>query len=132
MDITEWQTSYSELPSVGVGLSATVEGACKKGRGGRFLYAKVRLKFSPADELTFYCSEVNESLTAEGFSELLQSIYLGVLDVMLVKPESPVTVFKCSVDDMDVHPVDSSPRAFRLAARAAAEEFIAQDSTIAI
>lgn len=51
-------------------------------------------------------------------------VCLGVLDVMIVRPVNPITHFKCIIDKIEYHDVDSSSLAFRLAARDATEKFL--------
>ena len=47
--IYDWLHTYEDLPPVGISRKMSVEGVCKKARGARFLFAVVRLHFSPCD-----------------------------------------------------------------------------------
>ena len=130
--ISDWLGSFNNLPPVGILGSRCVDGICKRVMGGRSLFAKVKLEFSPSEELVFnsllpeelysYCQE-------EGW---LSTICLGVLDVMLVRPVTPRTHFRCVIHSIEYHPIDSSGQAFRLAARYATEEFISGEQFLVI
>ena len=54
----------------------------------------------------------------------LNDVYLGVLDVMLVHPATPIIGFKCDISDFDFHKIDSTREAFRPAGRDAAKKFL--------
>src|ERR1051325_3193494 len=94
--------------------------------GARFLFASVYLTLSTADKLTFEVQAPGfEKTIAECLREgWLDSLWLRVLDRMLVTPLVPITVFRCVLTGVEIHPVDSSRDAFRLAGRLAAEEFL--------
>lgn len=125
--LDDWLNSYQELHQVGVHSAARVSGVCKKVLGGRALYAEVELCFAESTELTFL-SGLSDKEYQRAYDEgWLRGLYLGVLDVMLVKPIVPVTVFSCTVNAIRFHELDSSVQAFRVAGRYAAEKFLEQE-----
>ena len=129
-NLSHWLTSFENLPPVGVQGRHHVQGLCKKATGGRFLFAKVGLEFSPSNELIFEVS-LPESLKQRCQQEnWLDAIYYGVLDIMLARSATPITRFKCVLDNLEFHEIDSSQQAFRLAARYATEEFIKQEQFV--
>lgn len=126
MDLETWRAGFQDLPKVGIIDSNEVEGLCKKVAGGRALFARIRLAFRPADRLLF---EVEAPQTTEAIvtcrqNGWLDAIWLGVLDSMLVYPLNPITAFECVLTHAEVHPIDSSGSAFRLAGRYAARSFL--------
>ncbi|MGH1540061.1 MAG: hypothetical protein ACRBHB_06545 [Arenicella sp.] len=132
IDLDDWRSSYEELHNVGVHTSVKVEGVCKKVLGGRALYAGVELHFRESTELVFL-SELSDTEYKQAYEEgWLRGIYLGVLDIMLVKPIVPVTAFSCTVNAIRFHEVDSSVKAFRLAGRYATEKYLEQEEFVTI
>lgn len=130
--LDDWRTSYQELHQVGVHSSARVSGVCKKVLGGRALYAEVELYFAESTDLTFV-SELADTEYQRAYDEgWLKEIYLGVLDVMLVRPMIPVTIFSCAIKKIRYHEIDTSARAFRLAGRYAAEKFLEQEKFVVV
>jgi translation elongation factor EF-G len=122
--MSDWLSSYEALPSVGIRKTCQVEGTCKRVMGARSLFARVALEFSPAAGLEFetvLSDQEKRMCEAEGW---LKAICLGVLDVTLVQPVTPINGFRCVIEKVEYHPVDSSRQAFRLAARQAAEELL--------
>lgn len=129
-NLSNWLKSFDNLPPVGVQGRYHVEGLCKKATGGRFLFAKVRLAFSPSNELIFEVS-LPQSLKQRCQQESwLDAIYYGVLDTMLTRSATPITLFKCVVDSIEFHEIDSSQQAFRLAARYATEDVLRQEQFV--
>jgi hypothetical protein len=127
---SHWLKSFENLPPVGVQNTHHVEGLCKKAMGGRFLFAKVGMVFSPSNELIFDVS-IPEALKQRCQQEnWLDAINCGVLDIMLALSATPITLFKCVIDNIEFHEIDSSQQAFRLAARYAAEDFIRQEKFV--
>ena len=122
--IYDWLHTYEDVPPVGISSTMSVEGVCKKARGARFLFAVVRLRFSPLDKLQFENLLPHEDYMIADKEQWLTSIALGVLDVMLVHPSRPITNFLCVIESLQFHQVDSSKEAFRLAGRYAAQEFL--------
>ena len=122
--INDWLKSFKNLPKVAVHQCGNVEGLCKRATGGRFLFAKVGLEFQPCSELIFDVSlnSTDERILKD--EEWFKYVCLGVLDVMLVRPLKPINYFKCIINKIEYHDIDSSPLAFRLAARDAAEKFL--------
>jgi Elongation factor G, domain IV len=122
--IADWLRNYEDLQPVGIRKKSRIEGTCKKVMGARSLFAKVSLEFSPSNGLEFVSTLSGEEQQACEEEGWLQPICLGVLDVMLVHPVTPINVFRCAIVAVEYHPIDSSRQAFRLAARQAAEEFL--------
>jgi len=130
--LDDWLNSYQELHQVGVHSSVRVNGVCKKVLGGRALYAGVELYFTKSTELVFL-SELSNTEYQRAYEEgWLRGLYLGVLDVMLVKPIVPVTIFSCTVNAISFHEIDSSVQAFRVAGRYAAEKFLEQEKFVVV
>jgi hypothetical protein len=109
---------------VSITTTRRVEGCFDIVTGPRRLIGKVRLKFSPSEELIFV-GGVDKNIAAESdYEEWLSAICMEVLNVMLVYSATPVTRFRCVKREIDIHPVFSSWEAFRLATRQATENFL--------
>jgi hypothetical protein len=129
-NLSNWLKSFENLPPVGVQGTHHVEGLCQKATGDRFLFAKVGMAFSPSNELIFEES-LPEPLKQRCQQEnWLDAISCGVLDIMLAA--TPITLFKCVIDNIEFHEIDSSPQAFRLAARYATEDFLRQSEEVKV
>ena len=130
INFNDWCNSYQNMQKVGIHTSARVSGVCKKVLGGQSLYAEIELYFSKSTELRFI-SELQDKEHKQAYDEgWLKGAFLGVLDVMLVKPIVPVGVFSCTVKAIRFHEIDSSLQAFRVAGRYATEEFLKQERFI--
>lgn len=130
INLDDWLDSYQDLQLVGINSSVSVRGMCKKVLGGRVLYAEVELYFAESNELKFISALSgieNQQAYDKGW---LKGVYLGVLDVMLVKPLVPITVFSCTVNAIRFHKIDSNMQAFRVAGRYAAEQFLEQEKFV--
>jgi hypothetical protein len=132
VSISDWLSGFQNLQDVGILSQRSVEGVCRKGTGGRFLFAKVSIQFSPSDTLEFESSLSGEDKGQSESEGWLRAICLGVLDVMLVRPAIPITQFRCVINGIEFHPIDSSPQAFRLAARYATEEFLRSEQFVTL
>ena len=126
--IYDWLHTYEDLSPV----TMSVEGMCKKARGARFLFAGVRLHFSPCNTLQFENLLPHEDYIIAYKEQWLNSIAFGVLDVMLVHPSRPITNFLCVIESIKFHQVDSSKEAFRLAGRYAAQEFLTSEKFVSM
>jgi hypothetical protein len=122
--LDEWLDDYRDLVQVGIMSSGRTEGLCKLATGGRFLFGRVMLEFTPSDKLVFEMDIEPDKYNLCVESCWNTSIFLGVLDVMLVAPETPITNFRCRLIELDYHEADSSRIAFRLAARNATRRYI--------
>lgn len=130
--IKSWAECYRKASKVGVNSSSKSIGTCKKVLGARALFAEVEIRISPSNELNFI-SKLSNSEHARAESEgWLDAVFLGVLDIMLVRPLVPISVFECSVDVIRYHEIDSSIQAFRLAGRQAAVKFLSQEKFVVI
>ena len=126
--LKDWLSSYEQLPTVQIVNAHTVEGVCKDVQGDRAQYAKVTLRFSPASKMAFGHSIGGKKPSVAETVLWQRSVYLGVLDVMLAHAPTPITGFRCEIEEMDFHMVDSSNDAFRLAGRQAALEFLKSEA----
>jgi hypothetical protein len=126
--LQDWLSSYEKLPTVQIANSHMVEGVCKEVRGDRALYAKVILRFSPSSKLAFSHSIGGKKPSVPETVLWQRSVYLGVLDVMLAHAPTPINGFRCEIEEMDFHMMDSSNEAFRLAGRQAALEFLRSEA----
>ena len=132
INLNDWLKSYENLQPMGINSSVNVIGVCKKVFGARALYAEVEICFTESKDLKFNSmlpGIENQQAYDEGW---LKGVYLGVLDVMLVRPLVPITVFTCTVNTIRFHEIDSSAQAFRVAGRYAAERFLEQEKFVVI
>ena len=126
--ISDWLKKFDDLPTVTVHSTRRVEGVCKIVTGARSLFAKVEMEFSPSDRLVFEAS-LSEAIRNRCEEEKwMDYLCIGVLDVMLVGPPTPINCFRCNVDFIDFHDIDSTKQAFRLAGRDAAQNFLSQET----
>lgn len=126
--INEWFEYFKHHEGRTVRHTQRVQGLYKKVfAGGRTIFAGVGMEISPSDQLSFSTDLSEEEQLIIGNAEYFESICMGVLDVLLVQPPIPVKRFACRIDKIEYHEIDSSPRAFRLAARDAAEKFLKED-----
>lgn len=126
--ISDWLKSYQDLPQVTVHFTRQVEGVCKIVTGARSLFAKVGITISPSDNLIFEHS-LNEVIKKRSEDEKwIEYFCLGVLDMMLAGPPTPICCFQCNIDYIEYHDIDSTKQAFRLAGRDAARNFLSQEN----
>lgn len=131
-DINDWIESYQHLPPVGVNNPASAKGVCKKVLGGRALYAEIEIYISKADHLKFTHGLANSEYELAKSENWIDGVCFGVLDVMIVRPLIPISIFECSINLIKYHNIDSSVQAFRLAGREAAEQFLKQEKFVTL
>jgi translation elongation factor EF-G len=121
MDIfNKWFDDLLKGTSAQLPKEVQVIGECKKRAGPRPLYAKVTLSFSASNKF-----EIESLLDADTYKiaqneDWHNSILFGVLDVFLTQAELPIRNFKVIIHSIEFSETDSTPIAFRLAARNAA------------
>ena len=130
--IESWIERYKRASAVGVNSYLTTKGTCKKVLGARALFAEVEITISSSDELHFTSNLSGFEHSIAKDEGWLEAINAGVLDVMLVRPLVPISIFECSVNMIRYHEIDSSVEAFRLAGRYAAEEFLSQEKFVVL
>jgi hypothetical protein len=126
--IFDWLKKFEDLPSVTIHSKKHIEGVCKMVTGARSLFGIVGITLSPSEELVFETSLKEEVRNRCEDEKWIEHICLGVLDVMLTGPPTPINHFRCVIDKIEYHEIDSSKQAFRLAARDATQKFLAQET----
>lgn len=126
--IDDWLSFFKRQPDVTIHSSGYVEGACDLLSGERFHYAKIGLNFSPSNQLLFEMSLPEEVENRCKNEPWIDFICYGVLDIMLLGPITPINAFNCTIKYIDFHEKRSSNLAFRLAARTATTNFLAQQT----
>lgn len=121
--IQSWLQGFEHIPERTIIEQRIVQGTCKKGTGGRFLFAKIEIEFAPANRLIFETTLEPEIEAIARERRWLESIWQGTLDVFLIDPLPAISQFRCNLLSIEFHEIDSSPGAFRLAARDAARSF---------
>ena len=125
--IEDWHRTYQKLPRVAIGRNYRTNGTFKAVTGGMSLFAKVTLQFSRNSELIFE-SELDKAIEARALEEKwIHAAAVGVLDTMLVRPLTAITVFRCTFLAIEYHEIDSRPIAFQMAGRCAALELLKQE-----
>jgi hypothetical protein len=115
--LTEWFDDIQCKPEFVWKRSVIVKGTCNMHTGPSIRYASLTIEFSPSSKFV-----VDDILNIDIRSLLLERdwyrhIILGVLDVMLTTPISPIRNFKMTINQVDYNEIESTPIAFRLAAR---------------
>ena len=132
VNIDDWYQAYKNLPDVRVHSERETEGICQKTLGARALFARIRIEIGPSDTLEFK-SVLHAAEDARAIQEgWFKAICLGVLDVMLVRPAIPITIYRCTLKELHYHQIDSSVQAFRLAARYATEAFLEKETFVTL
>jgi hypothetical protein len=90
----------------------------------RTMRAKVRIAIAPSTVLEIVDRLAPEKSTFLKDSECFEQIVFGVLDVMMTGLSSPARTFKLTILDAVYDEINSSPMAFRLAAREAAKAIL--------
>lgn len=132
LNTIDWCNAYQDLRPIGIHCACSVSGKCKKVFGGRSLYAEIDLDFDKSEELKFLSNLSNLEYHHAYDKGWIKGIFLGVLDVMLVRPIIPITIFSCTIKKIRFHEIDSSVQAFRIAGRYAAEKFLEQEKFVVI
>lgn len=85
--------------------------------GPRFDFARVRLRFEPAD---VFAVSLEGAPGDQDSMEFAQAALFGALDVLATFAKHPVLNVSVTLEQMEIDPVDSNAHAFRLAGRDAA------------
>ncbi len=89
-------------------------------------YAKVKVGFSPSDVF-----QIDDDLPIEVRNNLIEQdcyryIIYGILDILLTTMVYPIKDIKISLIQVDFNEIESSPMAFRLAARDATRKALVE------
>jgi hypothetical protein len=100
-----------------------VVGERKAHMGARCEIAAIRATIRPAESFQVYVDEVSNrgEIEAKGY---LDAAVFGILDVLLVGANYPLTEVAIVFHAFDVHPVESSVSAFRQAGRDAGRKIL--------
>lgn len=114
--LTEWRDTLLDIGAISFPGAVEARGATAF-IGSRPAYAKVALKFEPADAFQVDATALaNDSRTLS----YIQSIAFGALDVLMTNRAYAISKVKITIIAIDEDEVESTPHAFRLAAREAA------------
>lgn len=116
-----WAANVINRPSASLKRAVDIEGLRDAHLGPRWEYAKVRMRVEPSEVLAVQFDLKNPSLE---LSSYLHAAILGLLDVALVAESSPLYNIRVTVFEAEVHEVDSSERAFRMAGRDAGHKLL--------
>ena len=92
----------------------------------RTMRAKVKIAIAPSTELEIVDRLAPEKSSLLKDAECYEQIVFGVLDVMMTALSSPVRTFRLTILDAVYDEINSSPMAFRLAAREAAKAILVE------
>lgn len=95
----------------------------------RTMRGRVRIAIAPSPELEIVDRLAAEKSTLLKDMECFDQVVFGVLDVMMTTLPTPVRTFRLTILDADYDEINSSPMAFRLAAREAAKSILTGDQT---
>jgi hypothetical protein len=99
-------------------------GECRRHTGPSTWFAAVRIEISPDSKFN-----VEEKLEAAILARMIEEgwrdqIILGVLDITFTHLVAPLRDFKLTILDIEFNDVESTPKAFRLAAREATKKIL--------
>lgn len=114
--LSEWFVDIQTRRSVLFSKAVTVVGILDEHRGPRWNFAKVKLCLKPADTITIV------DCTSSSLQEFVDATFFGILDVLLTELSSPLRNLSIELLEIEDHPIDSNPIAFRLAGRDAARK----------
>lgn len=118
--IREWFDNLQSTTGILWKKTIITSGKCSKHTGPGIWFASVTLDFSQSNEF------VVEDVLNSNLKKIIrdrnwyQYIIFGVLDVMLTTSTSPIRNFKVTINSIEFDEIESTPMAFRLAARDAA------------
>ena len=99
--------------------SITVEGYFNKHIGPSIWKAGLTLNFAPSDHLIIEDLLNDDIRKLIHWEQLYRHIIFGVFDVMLTSPITPITDYKLTIIKVNYSEIESTPTAFRMAARIA-------------
>ncbi|MDL2321811.1 hypothetical protein LJC47_05645 [Desulfosarcina sp. OttesenSCG-928-B08] len=128
--IKDWGDNIKQSPKERLLTSKYVTGCSDSLIGEKYHYAKVGLEISPSDVLIFRADvKLDEGLKELCEKEkLIESIWYGVLDVMLIGPIKPINFFSCVLKHIEINPRRATRLAFRFAARQAVNKLLSEST----
>ena len=121
-----WKDSILNTHHLSIASEVSTTGEINQPLGGRWRVAKIEVLVEPAPSFCVSC-EMEEPLTRqmerEGFLE--HAVY-GMIDILATAQLSPVLRLRIRFVGAAIHPVESTPVAFRLAGRDAARRILDQ------
>ena len=126
MDITlaDWFKDLSSRSPATVRRPVTVIGTWETRLGARGQYAQIEIGVEPADSWAVAVELPEGAAQKPGTAAYLRSAVFGMLDIFVTRSPRPLLRIRVHIVGMDVHPVDSSEAAFRLAGKDAAQKII--------
>ena len=113
-----WFDSLVDAPSGNLTRCATVIGECDRPAGPKRYFARIKVRIEPAAQFEIVDSVSDEEVRNERY---LDWAVFGLLDVLLTDNIAPLREIRITLESAEHHPVNSSPNAFRLAGRDAAQ-----------
>lgn len=118
MDIlNQWRNGLFNSPVFRFPKVIVVSGERIAHLGPRFDFARVRLRFEPADA---FAVSLEGAPDDQDSIEFAQAALFGALDVLATFAKHPVFNVCVILEQMEIDPIDSNAHAFRLAGRDAA------------
>ncbi|GHT96975.1 hypothetical protein AGMMS49545_23480 [Betaproteobacteria bacterium] len=122
--IKQWQDGLLKRPTFRFPKVVVASGERVAHLGPRCDFARVRLRFEPADEFSVSLKGVvisaEEAISDPESSEFAQAAILGALDELVMFSKHPTLNVHVILEQMEIHSIDSNAHAFRLAGRDAA------------
>lgn len=115
--LDSWLSDVRARPAIRFPRAVVADGERAAHLGPRNEFAKVRVKFEPADAFECSMGGVPGDADSVAFAE---AAVLGVLDALITSAPYPVLKVRVVIEKIEVDPIDSSEQAFRLAGRDAA------------
>lgn len=122
--LTMWTMNVLSRQSHKISKSIYVEGVRDVYTGGRLDKAKVGFLIEPSGEFVVSINVDSPYLSVLQQYNMLDAGIFGLLDILLVGSDYPLTKIKLTLNKIDYDPVASSQMAFRLAGRDAGRKVI--------
>jgi hypothetical protein len=115
--LNQWQDGLFNSPVFRFPKLVVASGERIAHLGPRFDFARIRLRFEPAETFTV---SLEGAPTDQDGMEFAQGALFGVLDVLMTFAKCPVLNVCVTIEQMEIDEIDSNAGAFRLAGRDAA------------
>jgi translation elongation factor EF-G len=125
--LTLWANELLQRRSSKLNSTISVTGERDQSASPKWDFAKIKLRVEPSTEFEVVNNvsrDVNNVATSEELQLFLNWAIFGMLDVLLVANASPLRDVRIVLMEAEVHRVDSSQMAFRMAGRDAGRKIL--------
>jgi hypothetical protein len=120
--LTLWNQELLKLNSFTLKSRLTVTGERNQHLGPRWDFAKVRISVEPASQFEVIDAAIQNEEARK--ARYVDWTIFGLLDVLMVTESAPLKNIRVTVENIEAHPINSSPMAFRLAGRDAGRKVL--------